>query len=95
LRHAQGRKFARTFGPVFFCVAPRQKKIFARAYFFLEVPERGRYAVPRKGEGEDEERVVNNVLIAWTFSHVSLVGHMQRSGQSDFWFTSLPSLARM
>jgi hypothetical protein len=41
-----------------------QKIFFARAHFFLEEHNHDRYVVARKGVGEDEERVVNNLLIA-------------------------------
>jgi hypothetical protein len=75
----------RELSALFFSALRRdRKKSLCTRNFFLEEPERGGYAVPRKGEGEDEESVVNNVLIAWTFSHVSLVGHMQRPGHADF-----------
>ena len=48
-----------------------QKKISARAHFFLEEHNHDRYVVTRKGVGEDEERVVNNLLIAWMLSHAA------------------------
>jgi hypothetical protein len=48
-----------------------QKNFFARAHFFLEEHNPDRYGVARKGVGEDEERVVNNLLIAWMLSHAA------------------------
>jgi hypothetical protein len=48
-----------------------KKNFSMRAHFFLEEHNHDRYGVARKGEGEDEERAVNNLLIAWTLSHVA------------------------
>jgi hypothetical protein len=60
------------------------KLFFGRTHFFLEDQNLGRYVGARKGEGEVEERDVNNLLIDWTLSHVSLAGRMRRPMHEDF-----------
>jgi hypothetical protein len=85
LRHTQGRKFTRAFGPVFFCVTRRTKIFFGARHFFLEPRNLGHYAASCKGEGEDDKRAaVNKLLTAWAFSHVLLVGCMHRPRNVDF-----------
>jgi hypothetical protein len=78
-----GRKFVRTSGLVFLWRARRRKLFLFSGVFVLEQNNFFSMLARVKGEGEDKQRVVNNLLIAWARCQIKLAMSMTQPGLSD------------